>query len=145
MSDKPSVLFICVGNGGKSQMAAAILRQIAGDAVTVHSAGTAPKGGLNPLSQQVIEEVGATFEGEYPKPIDPKILRTADRVVVLGAEARVEPIDGMRARVETWETDEPSLRGIEGQERMRLVRDDIEARVVALLAEVLPEPAAISG
>lgn len=127
---RPAVLFVCVGNGGKSQMAAALLRQRAGDAVEVHSAGTKPKGELNPLSVQSLEEVGASTDGEHPKPIDPALLARMDVVVTLGSEARVEPVDG--PAFETWVTDEPSTRGIEGIERMRLVRDDIGARVEGL-------------
>ena len=73
------------------------------------------------------------------KPIDPELLRTVDRVILVGGEAEVAPVEGMRGTIETWATDEPSLRGIEGEERMRLVRDDIDARVRALLDELLPD------
>ena len=134
---RPSVLFVCVKNGGKSQMAAALLRRHAGDTVEVHSAGTKPGTSLNALSAEVVAELGADMSGEHPKPIDPDLLRRVDRVVVLGEEARVEPVDGMSATIETWNTDEPSERGIEGIERMRLVRDDIDARVQALHSELL--------
>ena len=72
----------------------------------------------------------------HPKPIDPDLLRTIDRVVVLGVEAKVEPAEGMAGTIETWHTDEPLTRGIEGAERMRLVRDDIDARVQQLLTEL---------
>ena len=129
-SRPPAVLVVCVGNGGKSQIAAALMRRRAGDAVEVHSAGTKPKGELNALSVQSLEEVGASTSGEYPKPIDPALLARMDVVVTLGSEARVEPVDG--PVFETWVTDEPSTRGIEGMERMRLVRDDIAARVAGL-------------
>ena len=71
--------------------------------------------------------------------IDPELVRSVDRVVLVGGEAQVEPVDGMRGTIETWVTDEPSLRGIEGEERMRLVRDDIDARVLALLDELVPD------
>lgn len=134
---RPSVLFVCVKNGGKSQMAAALMRHHAGDAVEVHSAGTKPGTSLNALSADVVAEVGADMSGESPKPIDPELLRRVDRVIVLGEEARVEPVDGMTATIETWNTDEPSERGIEGIERMRLVRDDIDARVQALHSALL--------
>lgn len=134
----PSVLFVCVKNGGKSQMAAALMRQYAGAAVDVHSAGTAPAGNLNGLSRQAVEEVGASMDGESTKAIDGELLRRVDRVIVLGAEAVVDPAEGMRGRIETWETDEPSERGIDGIERMRLVRDDIAARVRTLLTDLAP-------
>ncbi|WP_168582592.1 arsenate-mycothiol transferase ArsC [Gephyromycinifex aptenodytis] len=132
----PAVLFVCVGNGGKSQMAAAIARHLGGRRLTVHSAGTAPKSDLNALSVAALEEIGADVTGEFPKPVDPAIMAAADRVIVLGAEAALAPVPGMRAPIETWHTDEPSERGIEGVERMRLIRDDIAARVRALLADL---------
>ncbi|MGW3484111.1 arsenate-mycothiol transferase ArsC [Rhodococcus indonesiensis] len=128
----PSVLFVCVKNGGKSQMAAALMRQAAGGRIAVHSAGTAPGPALNALSVQALEEVGAPVNGEYPKPIDPQLLREVDLVVTLGRDARVDA-----AYVENWDTDEPSERGIDGIERMGLVRDDIAARVDALAARLL--------
>ncbi|WP_407107571.1 low molecular weight phosphatase family protein [Rhodococcus aetherivorans] len=131
----PSVLFVCVKNGGKSQMAAALMRQAAGGRIAVHSAGTAPGPALNALSVQALEEVGAPVDGEYPKPIDPQLLREVDLVVTLGRDARVDAPAGVV--VENWDTDEPSERGIDGIERMRLVRDDIAARVDALAARLL--------
>ena len=133
---KPSALFVCVKNGGKSQMAAARRRHRAGDAIEVHSAGTKPGGSLNSLSTEAIAEAGADMAGESPKPIDPELLARVDRVIVLGDEAHVEPLDGMTGTIETWHTDEPSTRGIEGIERMRLVRDDIDLRVRTLLTEL---------
>ena len=135
-ADRPAVLFVCVKNGGKSQMAAALARLHAGEAMDVYSAGTKPGSVVNEESRASVERVGASFGDEHPKPIDPELLRNVDRVVVLGTEARVEPVDGMRVPIETWETDEPSLRGIEGAERMDLIREDIDARVRALLAQL---------
>jgi arsenate-mycothiol transferase len=133
---KPSVLFVCAKNGGKSQMAAALMEHRAAGAVQVHSAGTAPGTRINALSAEVIAEVGADMSSGTPKPIDPELLRTVDRVVVLGDEAKVEPVEGMAGSIETWHTDEPSTRGIEGTERMRLVRDDIDTRGRQLLTEL---------
>ncbi|WOO98336.1 low molecular weight phosphatase family protein [Micrococcus terreus] len=133
---RPSVLFVCAKNGGKSQMAAALMEHHAAGTVEVHSAGTKPGESINALSAEVVAEVGADMSGGHPKPIDPELLARVDRVVVLGDEARVEPVDGMAGTIETWHTDEPSARGIEGIERMRLVRDDIDARVRALLTEL---------
>ena len=127
-----AVLFVCVKNGGKSQMAAALMRQ-RHPAVEVHSAGTAPGSALNAQSVASLTEVGASVGGEHPKPIDPALLDSVDRVVVLGEEAQLEP---GRAPVERWVTDEPSTRGIEGAERMTLIREDIAARVDALAAEL---------
>jgi len=132
----PSVLFVCVRNGGKSQMAAGLMRKAAGDRVAVHSAGTNPGQKINALSAEVLAEVGADMTGETPRPVDPELLRTVDVVVTLGREAAVEMPPGVELR--NWDTDEPSERGIDGIERMRLVRDDIDARVRLLLAELAP-------
>lgn len=136
MSDRPSVLFVCVKNGGKSQMAGALMRLEAGETVDVHTAGTKPGSALNAESVESLAEVGASVDREYPKAIDPDLLSRVDRVVVLGSEAVVEPVPGMRAAIETWETDEPFDRGIEGLERMRLVRDEIRERVLRLRSEL---------
>ncbi|SJN25252.1 Arsenate reductase [Micrococcus lylae] len=137
---RPSVLFVCKKNGGKSQMAAALMEQLAGDAVEVHSAGTHPGTAINALSAETVAEVGADMSAGTPKAIDPELLRRVDRVVVLGSEARVEPAVDMAGTVETWHTDEPSERGIEGAVRMRLVRDDIARRVRELHAELTSSP-----
>jgi len=132
----PTVLFVCVRNGGKSQMAAGLMRKAAGDRVAVHSAGTHPDRTINALSAEVLSEVGADMSGQTPRPIDTELLRSVDLVVTLGREAVVEVPPGVELR--NWDTDEPSERGIEGIERMRLVRDDIDARVQALVAELAP-------
>ncbi len=136
---KPSVLFVCVKNGGKSQMAAGLMRKIAGDRLDVYSAGTAPGSAINALSAQSLLEVGVDITGEQPKPIDSALLREVDRVVTLGREARVDVPPG--TGLENWDTDEPSERGIEGIERMRLVRDDIANRVQRLATELNPSVA----
>lgn len=131
----PSVLFVCVKNGGKSQMAAALAR-LTGQDVEVHSAGTHPGNALNEESRASVERIGATMDGEFPKAIEAALLSSVDRVVIIGGEAKVEPVEGMSGTIERWQTDEPSLRGIEGAERMDLIRDDLAARVDALLAEL---------
>jgi len=135
-AELPSVLFVCVKNAGKSQMAGALMRLEAGGRVEVHTAGTQPGSFLNAQSVEALAEVGAPLGGERPKPVDPVLVARVDRVIVLGSEATVDPVPGMRAIVESWETDEPSTRGIDGIERMRLVRDDIRERVRGLLSEL---------
>jgi arsenate-mycothiol transferase len=130
----PSVLFVCVRNGGKSQMAAGLMRKAAAGRVIAHSAGTDPGAKINALSAEVLSEVGVDITGETPKPIDPELLRTVDVVVTLGREAQVDVPAGVGSQ--SWDTDEPSERGIDGIERMRLVRDDIDARVRALAQEL---------
>ncbi|BDT85515.1 putative arsenate reductase [Nocardia cyriacigeorgica] len=128
------VLFVCVRNSGKSQMAAGLMRQTAAGEVVALSAGTDPGENLNALSVAALAEVGVDISGGVPKPVDAGLLARADLVVILGREAQLDVPDGVRVR--RWETDEPSLRGIEGMERMRLIRDDIDARVQALAAEL---------
>jgi arsenate-mycothiol transferase len=130
-TERPSVLFVCVKNAGKSQMAAALMRKVAGDTVEIHSAGTNPGSDVNALSAAALAEVGIDITGQTPKLIDPALVRDVDVVVTLGREAHVAPVAG--TRFENWDTDEPSERGIDGVERMRLVRDDIAHRVADLL------------
>lgn len=137
MTTTPSVLFVCVGNGGKSQMAAALAAKHAGDRLEIHSAGTKPGAKLNAQSVEAIAEVGADMSQGTPKGIDPELLRRVDRTVILGADAELELPEDARGTLERWVTDEPSERGIEGVERMRLVRDDIDARVQQLVAELV--------
>ncbi|MFC9895058.1 low molecular weight phosphatase family protein [Nocardia sp. NPDC127579] len=136
----PSVLFVCVKNGGKSQMAAGLMRHTAKGRVDAYSAGTAPGNDLNTLSVEALLEVGVDIRAETPKPVDPRLLRAVDVVVTLGREAHIAPVDGVR--ILNWDTDEPSERGIDGIERMRLVRDDIAARVGQLLTEITTPPTA---
>lgn len=135
--DTPSVLFVCVKNAGKSQMAAGLMREAAGGTVDVHSAGTRPGSAVNALSAAALAEVGVDITDQTPRPIDPALVRAVDVVVTLGREAHVPTVAG--TRFETWDTDEPSERGIDGIERMRLVRDDIARRVEDLLHRMRPE------
>jgi arsenate-mycothiol transferase len=136
-SGKPSVLFVCVKNGGKSQMAAGLMAKRAGDRVVVSSAGTRPGKAVNGLSAESLAEVGVDITGNTPKPITEEMVRHADVVVTLGRDARVEEVPG--TAFESWDTDEPSERGIEGIERMRLVRDDIARRVDDLYTRLVEQ------
>lgn len=135
MSDsRPGVLFVCVKNGGKSQMAGALMRHHAGNRINVFTAGTNPGTEINQQSAQSLAELNISLDGEYPKPITEDILKKVDLIIILGKEAVITPVPGIQIR--TWDTDEPSLRGIEGSERMALIRDDIENRVQQLLSEM---------
>lgn len=131
---QPAVLFVCSKNGGKSQMAAALMRDLAGDKVAVYSAGTKPGENLNAQSVESLTELGIGVGHEHPKPVTQELLDSVDTVIVLGTEAKMDP--PADKRFEIWETDEPSARGIEGMERMRLVRDDIRERVGKLYSEM---------
>lgn len=129
-ADKPAVLFVCVKNGGKSQMVAGLMDKVAGDSVTTTSAGSKPGSAVNALSAEVLAEVGVDISQNVPRQITVEDQQQADLVVILGAEAQVDEVEG--TLYERWETDEPSERGIDGIERMRLVRDDILERVTTL-------------
>jgi len=133
----PRVLFVCVRNGGKSQMAAGLMRHAAqqrGLPVQVSSAGTEAGTTLNAQSVESLAELGVDISTARTHQLTDDDVRAADLVVVLGSEARVIPVDG--TRMEVWETDEPSTRGVEGMERMRLVRDDIFERVAELVGRL---------
>ncbi|NYE95888.1 arsenate-mycothiol transferase [Psychromicrobium silvestre] len=133
-SQVPGVLFVCVKNGGKSQMAGALMRHAAGTAVRVFTAGTAPGTSLNTQSVESLTELGIDLGTEHPKPITHEVLDQVDLIITLGKEAVVDPVEGIQIR--QWDTDEPSLRGIKGMERMRLIRDDIKTKVQQLLIEL---------
>lgn len=137
---KPAVLFVCVKNGGKSQMAAGLMHQELKnqgrpDAVDISSAGTLPGKQINALSAEVLNEVGVDITGQRPTQLTEEAMLDAGHVVVLGAEAEVPELEGVT--VERWITDEPSERGIEGRERMELVRGDIQRHVEELVARLV--------
>lgn len=111
------------------------MRARVGDQVSVHSAGTHPSGTVNREAAESVARAGASMKGALSEPVDEHLLRTADRVIILGKDAHVDPPLHMRAEVERWDTVEPSQQGIHGEERMDLIRDDIARRVGALVAE----------
>jgi arsenate-mycothiol transferase len=113
-------------------MAAGLMKKAAGDTVTVTSAGTRPGTAVNALSAESLQEVGIDITHETPKALTPEMVAAATVVVTLGRDAKVDPVPG--PRFQNWDTDEPADRGIDGIERMRLVRDDIAARVDQLTA-----------
>ncbi|MFW3170600.1 low molecular weight phosphatase family protein [Geodermatophilus sp. CPCC 206100] len=127
-------MFVCVSNAGESQMAAGLMSDHVGDAVEVASAGTETEPALDELSVQSLAEVGVDIAGEHPEQLTDDAPRDADLVVILGSEAQVPEVAG--THVERWVTDEPSERGIEGLERLCLVRNDIAARVRELALDL---------
>ncbi|MEE3848923.1 low molecular weight phosphatase family protein [Gordonia sp. LSe1-13] len=130
MNTPPQVLFVCVSNRGKSVMAEYLTPTITGR-IAASSAGTSAKigGQVNDLSAHVLAEVGADAAGHEPRQLTDELMRAADLVVVVGT-ADVTPPEGVA--LEVWDTDEPSERGIDGVERMRLIRDDITHRIRTL-------------
>ena len=136
MANRPAVMFVCVHNAGKSQMAAALMRHLAGDRIEVHSAGTDPGTEVHDVSAAAVAELGADMFAETPRAIDQQLLARMDRVIVVGTHAEVAPIGRISVPLETWLIDDPSTRGIEGLERVRIMRDEIAARVRVLLAQL---------
>ncbi|CAB4627131.1 MAG: low molecular weight phosphatase family protein [Actinobacteria bacterium] len=134
---KPSVLFICVHNAGKSQTAEALMKHLVGDEITVYSAGTGPDEKLAADAVLALAEIGVEVTDQFPKAIDEAILKSVDRVVILGDQAKVESIEGMKAEIETWLIIEPKEMGIQGEQRAAMVRDEILERVEQLAEELL--------
>ena len=123
------IVFICQKNGGKSQMAAAVMRKHAGASAEIYSAGTKVGTELNQESVTALTARGYSVEGEYPKALSPEMLEDA-LAIFLGEEAQVE---SLTTGYERWITVEPSKQGIKGAERMNLILDDIEKRVFDLI------------
>ena len=134
MSDKPSVLFVCVHNAGRSQMAAAYLSRLSGDAVEVRSAGSEPADQVNQVAVQAMAEGGIDITAEHPKVLTVDDVLASDVVVTMGCGDACPIFPGKR--YEDWDLDDPA-----GQEldAVRPIRDEIRARVEALLAELLPD------
>ena len=130
-----SVLFVCVSNAGKSVMAAGLMRQIAGPTIHVSSAGTRAKTAVNDLSVQALAEDGVDISDHQPAQLTAQMLDDADLVVIVGSQAHLdEYCPGVT--IQRWDTDEPSLRGIDGIDRIRIIRDYITTRVQALAANL---------
>lgn len=130
----PAVLFVCVRNAGKSQMATGLLRRRAGSTIDVTSAGTKAGTTLNAQSVEALAQVGVDISDQQPQQLTAEMVLAADVVIVLGTQAQLDRQSG--PRYETWDVDEPSGRGVDGIERMRLVRDDIARQVDALLTRL---------
>jgi arsenate-mycothiol transferase len=133
-AEKPSILFVCSSNSGKSPMAAGLMEAAAAGTVDVRSCGTKPGESVNPESAAALAELGIDISGQVPTAVTEAAQRRADVVVILGSNAQLEELPG--TKYERWEIEEPSLRGIHGEERMRLVRDQIAARVRGLQQEL---------
>jgi arsenate-mycothiol transferase len=110
-------------------MAAALMRAKSGDEVNVLSGGTHPGDVLSEPARIAALELGATMDGEYPKEITDEVFMNVDRIVILGNEAKLTAVDGMRGTIETWLTPEPGPEVGDKLEQTRVVRDDIASRV----------------
>lgn len=131
---RPEVLFVCVHNAGRSQMAAALLAHHAGDRVVVRSAGSAPAEQLNPAVVEAMAEVGIDLRatGAHPKKLDDAAVRASDVVITMGCGDTCPIYPGKR--YEDWALDDPAGRGVEA---VRPIRDEIDRRIRALLDDLL--------
>jgi arsenate reductase len=132
MSPKaPEVLFVCVHNAGRSQMAAGLLDQLAGGRVHVRSAGSDPADELNPAVVEAMAEVGVDISREFPKPMTDEVVRAADAVITMGCGDACPIYPGKR--YEDWELEDPAGKDLA---TVRRIRDEIGERVRSLLAEL---------
>lgn len=131
---RPSVLFVCVHNAGRSQMAAAFLTHLAGDRVEVRSAGSAPADTVNPSVVRAMEEAGIDISQETPKVLTTDAVQASDVVITMGCGDACPFFPGKRYL--DWTLEDPAGQGVEA---VRPIRDEIERRVRGLIAELLPE------
>ena len=136
MTDKPTVLFVCVHNAGRSQMAAGYLHAIAGERIEVLSAGSAPKDQVNPVAVEAMAEEGIDIANNVPKVLTTEAVRESDVVITMGCGDVCPIFPGKR--YEDWELDDPAGQDIEA---VRSIRDEIRRRVEQLVSELLPEAA----
>ncbi|MFJ3408223.1 arsenate reductase ArsC [Promicromonospora sp. NPDC090134] len=136
-TSKPSALFVCVHNAGRSQMAAGFLRELSGDAVEVRSAGSMPAQMINPTAVEAMLERGIDIRAEQPKVLTDEAVRASDVVITMGCGDACPYYPGKD--YQDWELDDPAGQGIEA---VRPIRDEIEHRVRGLLAQLGVEPTA---
>lgn len=131
MADHPTVLFVCVHNAGRSQMAAGLLSMLAGDRVEVRTAGSEPADELNPMVLQAMAEKGVDLSREHPKLLTTDAVQAADAVITMGCGDACPIFPGKR--YEDWELEDPAGKDLE---RVRRIRDEIEQRVRTLVSEL---------
>ncbi|TRZ57801.1 MAG: arsenate reductase ArsC [Streptomycetaceae bacterium] len=132
MTNKPSVLFVCVHNAGRSQMAAGFMQHLGRDQVDVLSAGSAPKDSINPIAIEAMAEVGIDIANNVPKVLTPEAVQASDVVITMGCGDACPFYPGKR--YEDWVLEDPAGQGIES---VRVIRDEIKARIELLLSELL--------
>jgi protein-tyrosine-phosphatase len=128
---KKTILFVCVHNAGRSQMAAGFMRTLGGDRVEVLSAGSAPKDSINPIAVAAMAELGIDIANQQPKILTPESVQASDVVITMGCGDACPYYPGKR--YEDWKLDDPAGQGIEP---VRVIRDEIKGRIEALLAEL---------
>jgi len=133
MTSRPAVLFVCIHNAGRSQMAAGFLRALAGDAVEVRSAGSDPGAQVNPAAVEAMAEVGVDISDQTPKLLTHEAVEASDVVITMGCGDACPVLPGVSYR--DWKLEDPAGKGIEA---VRPIRDEIKSRVEDLVAELLP-------
>jgi arsenate reductase (thioredoxin) len=133
MTERPSVLFVCVHNAGRSQMAAAYLTHLAGDRVEVRSAGSAPADSVNPAVVAAMAEQGIDISAQTPKVLTVDAVKTSDVVITMGCGDACPIFPGKR--YEDWVLADPAGQGVEA---VRPIRDEIRSRIEALVTEIAP-------
>ena len=131
MSDRPSVLFVCVHNAGRSQMAAGFLRELGGDAVEVRSAGSLPGDQVNPVAVAAMAEVGIDISDQQPKVLTTEAVEASDVVITMGCGDACPVLPGTRYL--DWALEDPAGRGVDA---VRPIRDEIGRRIRELVAEL---------
>lgn len=131
MSTKPTVLFVCVHNAGRSQMAAGYLQHLAGDRIEVLSAGSKPGNEINPAAVAAMAEEGIDIAGNQPKVLTPEAVQASDVVITMGCGDECPYFPGKR--YEDWKLDDPAGQGIEA---VRPIRDEIKIRIEALISSL---------
>ncbi|ALQ29306.1 arsenate reductase ArsC [Glutamicibacter soli] len=134
MNTKPSVLFVCVHNAGRSQMAAAYLQHLAEGRIEVRSAGSAPADQVNPAAVQAMQEEGIDLSSQTPKILTTAAVQASDVVITMGCGDTCPIFPGKR--YEDWTLDDPAGQGIEP---VRKIRDEIRTRIEHLISELLPQ------
>jgi arsenate reductase len=135
-TDTPTVLFVCVHNAGRSQMAAGYLKALGGDRVEVRSAGSEPKDQINPVAVEAMAEEGIDITGNAPKLLTVDAVKESDVVITMGCGDACPIFPGKR--YEDWELDDPAGQDLDA---VRPIRDEIRRRIEQLLRELLPEAA----
>jgi protein-tyrosine-phosphatase len=138
MTTKPTVLFVCVHNAGRSQMAAGYAQALSGGRVEVLSAGSAPKDQINPVAIQAMAEEGIDIADNVPKVLTTEAVRDSDVVITMGCGDACPIFPGKR--YEDWELEDPAGQGIDA---VRPIRDEIKGRIEQLLSEILPDEATV--
>ena len=133
MSEVPEVLFVCVHNAGRSQMAAGLVKLRSGGRIGVRSAGSLPADEINPAVITAMQEVGVDMSEAFPKPLTDEAVRAADVVITMGCGDACPIYPGRK--YEDWELDDPAGQDLD---TVRRIRDEIDARVQELVAELLP-------